>query len=132
MTDTLTAKRRSELMGRIRGKDTGPELALAKLMRALRVHHEPQDKDLPGRPDFTVYPVNGPRLAVFVHGCFWHGCPAHYKAPKSRAAAWVRKVAANRKRDVRARRELRRMGYDVSTIWEHDLPRKAKGRKLEA
>ena len=60
-------------------------------------------------------------LAVFAHGCFWHGCPAHFRAPKTRAEHWAAHIAKNRARDERVRRSLRRLGYRTSAVWEHYL-----------
>jgi DNA mismatch endonuclease (patch repair protein) len=71
-----------------------------------------------GRPDF-VFPAD--RLAVFVDGCFWHGCPKHYTRPANNRAFWERKLRANRARDRQVNRELKRLGWRVLRVWEHDL-----------
>ena len=71
-----------------------------------------------GRPDF-VFPAA--RLAVFVDGCFWHGCPKHYTKPANNRAFWRRKLEANRARDRRVNRELKRLGWRILRIWKHDL-----------
>ena len=71
-----------------------------------------------GRPDF-VFPAA--RLAVFVDGCFWHGCPKHYTKPANNRAFWRRKLEANRARDRRVNRELKRLGWRILRIWGHDL-----------
>lgn len=71
-----------------------------------------------GRPDF-VFPAE--RVAVFVDGCFWHGCPRHYTAPAGHAAFWRRKLDANRTRDRLVTRTLTRAGWKVFRIWEHAL-----------
>jgi len=71
-----------------------------------------------GRPDF-VFPAS--RVALFVDGCFWHGCPKHYTKPKNNRAFWKRKLDANHARDRQVNRELRRKGWRVLRIWEHDL-----------
>ncbi len=73
---------------------------------------------LPGRPDFVF---RAPRVCVFVDGCFWHACPEHGTMPKSNRAFWRRKLARNRERDGEVTRELRRRGWRVLRIWEHDL-----------
>jgi DNA mismatch endonuclease (patch repair protein) len=72
------------------------------------------------RPDFVFRQV---RLALFVDGCFWHGCPRHATKPKNNAAFWRAKLAANRRRDALVTRTLRRAGWRVVRIWEHALPR---------
>ena len=75
------------------------------------------------RPDF-VFPRL--RVAVFVDGCFWHGCPKHATQPKTNAAFWRDKIAANRARDRRVNHVLRALGWRVLRIWEHDLKRRAE------
>ncbi len=71
-----------------------------------------------GRPDF-VFPVG--RVAVFVDGCFWHGCPWHYTAPANHAAFWRKKFEANKRRDRLVTRTLKRLGWRVVRVWEHAL-----------
>jgi DNA mismatch endonuclease (patch repair protein) len=73
---------------------------------------------LPGTPDFA-FPKN--RVAVFVDGCFWHGCPRHASFPATRRDFWLKKFAANKARDRRVNRELRKRGWRVLRLWEHEL-----------
>lgn len=120
MADTLTPAARSALMARIRGDDLRPETALRAALRRARVYHRRNDARLPGTPD-VVLP--GPRLAVFCHGCWWHGCPRHYRAPKTRRAFWRRKLETNRRRDARARRALNRLGWRTMVVWECEVRR---------
>lgn len=72
--------------------------------------------DLPGRPDL-VLPRR--RIAIFVHGCFWHGCPKHGSIPRNNREWWQRKLEANKARDRRKARQLRRLGWRVLIVWEH-------------
>lgn len=122
--DTLTKAQRSALMSRIRGDSLGPETRLAAALAASGAGFNRNRKDLPGKPDFVLWP-DAPhgcgRAAVFVHGCFWHGCPEHYRTPKTRSAHWDGHVAKNRCRDERVRRQLRRLGYRTAVVWEHDV-----------
>ncbi len=78
------------------------------------------DFELPGTPDF-VFPAA--RVAIYVDGCFWHGCPRCYRRPHSSQAYWDQKVSLNRCRDARVNRAMRRLGWIVRHIWEHDLRR---------
>ena len=97
MSDVFTKAKRSEVMARIRGhgnRDT--ELALAKFFRAHRITGWRRNQSVFGKPDF-VFPRF--KLAVFVDGCFWHGCPKHATKPKNNAAFWRKKFAANKSRD---------------------------------
>lgn len=77
-----------------------------------------KQSDLPGSPDF-VYPRE--KVAVFVHGCFWHRCAIHGKIPKSHSAYWKRKFDRNKERDRLVRRELESMGWRVAEYWEHEV-----------
>ena len=79
------------------------------------------------RPDFVF---RRERLVVFVDGCFWHGCSAHYTRPKARRAFWDAKIAANRARDRRVDRALRASGWRVLHVWEHALKARELGRTL--
>ncbi len=115
--DVLTQAQRSHCMSRIRGRDTTPEIGLRRACRAVGLRYRIVSK-VPGKPDM-VFP--GQRVAVFVDGCFWHGCPAHYQAPVSRADFWRAKVVANQRRDERITEELRKCDWTVIRFWEHDL-----------
>lgn len=83
-------------------------------------------RGLPGTPDFVMA---GGRLAVFVHGCYWHSCPKHRRRlPKTNRAFWRAKFDANRRRDARARRALNRAGWRTAVVWEHEDPARAARR----
>ncbi|MDE0111068.1 MAG: DNA mismatch endonuclease Vsr [Albidovulum sp.] len=117
MTDIVDTQRRSELMAGIRGRDTAPEIAVRRIAHRMGLRFRVHRKDLPGRPDL-VFPKH--RLAVFVHGCFWHrheGC-RFASDPKSRVAFWKDKFAANVDRDARQQAVLRELGWSVLVIWE--------------
>jgi DNA mismatch endonuclease (patch repair protein) len=109
--------RTSALMSRIKGRDTTPERQLRAALRAAgltgyRLHY----KHVPGRPDVAFV---GLRVAVFMHGCFWHGCPhCERQAPKSNRTWWQAKLQANKARDARKARALRAAGWSVVTLWE--------------
>lgn len=115
-------------MSRIRGrgnKDT--ELALAKLLRAHRIIGWRRNQPVFGKPDFVFRKI---KLAVFVDGCFWHGCPTHATKPRNNAGFWRKKLAANKARDRLVSRTLRRDGWRVLRVWEHELARKNQARLL--
>jgi DNA mismatch endonuclease (patch repair protein) len=118
--DKLSKKRRSEIMGRIRGKDTVPELKVRSLIHKLGYRFRLHSKTLPGRPDL-VFP--GRRKVIFVHGCFWHahsGCPKG-KPPKSNLDFWLNKLEANKQRDAKAVENLESEGWQVLTVWQCQL-----------
>lgn len=112
-------------MRAIKGSGTGPERALLRACWRLGLRPRIGGDGLPGRPDLR-FPAA--RLAVFVHGDFWHGCPRHYRAPWSNRAFWRSKLEGNRRRDARVRRALNRAGWRVATVWEHEEPATAAGR----
>ena len=132
MTDIVDSRRRSELMAGIRTRDTVPELAVRRIAHRMGLRFRLHRKDLPGRPDL-VFPRH--RLAVFVHGCFWHrhdGCRYAY-IPKSRIAFWTEKFASNVARDTRQEVALRALGWRVLVIWECEARRKTEvERRLAA
>jgi DNA mismatch endonuclease, patch repair protein len=121
MADKLSPQRRSENMGRIRSRDTGPELAVRRLLRSLghtgyRLHR----KDIPGKPDIAFV---GRRKVIFVHGCFWHGhdCKHGMRQPKSNVEFWVRKIARNRARDAETTDRLNAGRWAHLTLWQCEL-----------
>lgn len=129
MPDIFTKAKRSATMSRIRGsgnKDT--ELRLIQIFRPSGITGWRRGSKLQGRPDF-VFPKL--KTAVFVDGCFWHGCPKHATWPKTRAAFWLAKITGNKARDRRVNRELRAKGWKVVRVWEHELRNKNLPRLLK-
>lgn len=115
--DTLSRAERSEVMARVRSKDTKPEVQVRRLVHSLGYRFRLHCTDLPGHPDIVF---RGIRKVIFVNGCFWHrhaGC-ALARLPKSRLDFWLPKLENNRKRDQRVRRALYRDGWKVMIIWE--------------
>ncbi len=110
--------KRSALMGRIGGKDTKPELILRRALWAAGLRYRLGVKPLGVRAD-VVFP--GPRVAVFVDGCFWHGCPDHYVRPRSRQDFWSKKLSSNVERDRRQTLTLEDAGWRVCRFWEHEI-----------
>lgn len=96
------------------------ELRLIQIMRRGEIVGWRRHLHLPGTPDFA-FPNQ--RVAIMVHGCFWHGCPTHYRRPAENSDYWSAKVDRNMVRDRRVRRQLRKLGWSVITFWEHDLSR---------
>lgn len=119
MADVFTKTKRSEVMSRIRGRgNKGTELALVQIFRAHRFTGWRRHQAVFGKPDF-IFPKL--RIAVFVDGCFWHGCPQHATMPQSNGEFWRKKLETNKKRDRLVGRTLRKAGWRVLRIWEHDL-----------
>jgi len=119
MADVFTKEVRSRVMSAIRSKgNKETELRLAKILQRAGLAGWRRHQLLPGRPDF-LFPKA--RLALFIDGCFWHGCPRHGQTPASNEAYWLPKLLANRTRDRRVDRELRALGWKVIRVWEHEL-----------
>jgi DNA mismatch endonuclease, patch repair protein len=117
--DPLTPTERSALMSRVRSKgNASTEKRVVNIMRRQKISGWRRHLKLPGTPDFVFSKV---RVALFIDGCFWHGCPRCHRQPRSNASYWSKKVARNKARDQRARRKLRNMGWSVLGIWEHAL-----------
>lgn len=115
----MTEAERSKRMSRVRGSgNASTELAVEEVLRANGIAGWTKHARLPGRPDFAF---DAERVLLFVDGCFWHACPRCGRLPKSRRAFWAAKIDANRRRDNRTRRRLRRDGYSVIRVWEHEV-----------
>jgi len=119
-TDVFAPAVRSAVMRRVKGRDTGPERTVRRALWALGARYRLNRKDLPGKPDIVLA---GRRLAIFVHGCFWHGhdCARGARTPKANRDYWTAKVARNRARDARVATDLAAAGWRVETIWECEL-----------
>ena len=130
-TDVYGPEKRSAVMRRVKGRDTTPEMIVRRALTRLGARYRLHRKDLPGKPDIVL---PGRRLALFVHGCFWHGhdCARGARVPKQNRDYWVGKVARNRARDARSREALEGLGWRVETIWECELKAtEALGSRLE-
>lgn len=109
-------------MERQRRRDTVPELALRQALHAAGYRYRVNLK-VPGSPRRTIdIAFTRARIAVFIDGCFWHGCPQHYTDPKTRQEFWKSKISGNRQRDLSTSRILSAQGWTVVRYWEHVLP----------
>jgi DNA mismatch endonuclease (patch repair protein) len=117
LTDVFTPEQRSAVMRRVKGRDTAPELKVRHLLWRLGARYRLHRKDLPGKPDIVL---SGRKLAIFVHGCFWHGhdCARGARVPKANRDYWLGKVAKNRARDAESRARLEAAGWRVLVVWE--------------
>jgi DNA mismatch endonuclease, patch repair protein len=119
-TDVYGPAKRSAVMRAVKGRGTSPELAVRRLVWSLGGRYRLNRADLPGKPDIVL---PGRRLAIFVHGCFWHGhdCARGARVPKANRDYWTAKVERNRARDAKAREALAAAGWRVETVWECEL-----------
>lgn len=120
MTDVYDAAKRSAVMRRVKGRNTTPEMKVRKALTRLGVRYRLHRKDLPGNPDIVM---PGRRLAIFIHGCFWHGhdCARGARVPKQNRDYWVGKVGRNVARDVKSIAALNEQGWRVEVVWECEL-----------
>ena len=120
MTDVYGPAKRSAVMRQVKGRDTGPERVVRQLVWRMGGRYRLNRADLPGKPDIVLA---GRKLAIFVHGCFWHGhdCARGARVPKANRDYWQAKIARNRARDASAKAELERRGWRVEQVWECEL-----------
>jgi len=118
MVDVFTKEKRSWVMSRIRGKETGPERRVEKLLRKMKIKFRKHYK-VAGSPDFVLLEK---KIAIFVDGDFWHGYD--YESKGNRLPEfWKEKIKMNIARDKNNNAKLKRLGWEVVRIWEHDLER---------
>ena len=115
MVDKFSKEKRSKIMSAIHSKDTKPELALRRALWAqglkYRIHYGKEKIDI-------AFPSR--KVAVFVDGCFWHGCPMHSHIPKSNRNYWIPKLDKNKERAILKNERLRNLGWKVLHFWEHE------------
>lgn len=118
--DVFSPEKRSQVMSRIRSKDTKPEKTVRSILHKLGFRFRINLKDLPGKPDIVLPKY---KTVIFVHGCFWHrheGCKYAY-TPKSNADFWNKKFSLNLQRDKDIQNKLEKRGWKVLTIWECEI-----------
>jgi DNA mismatch endonuclease (patch repair protein) len=120
LKDPFTPEERSAVMRAVRGKDTGPEMIVRRLVHSLGLRYRLHAKDLPGKPDLVF---RGRRKAIFVHGCFWHGhqCKRGNRTPVANREYWEKKIARNQERDKANQSRLAALGWQVRVIWTCQL-----------
>ena len=120
MTDVFTPEKRSSVMRQVKGKGTAPEVKVRRLLTAMGLRYRLHRRDLPGAPDIVMA---GRKLAIFVHGCFWHGhdCARGARVPKQNRDYWTAKVGRNRARDEASQAKLAAMGWTPVVVWECEL-----------
>lgn len=131
VVDTRTPEQRRRIMQSVKTKDTGPEVAVRKILFAMGYRYRLHGKDLPGKPDIVL---PGRRKAIFVHGCYWHGHECSKgKLAKSRADYWAPKIETNRARDARNLQDLQALGWKTLVVWQCELSETERlGRRLKA
>lgn len=127
--DTVNPKERSRIMARVKGQgNKSTELKLIKFFKEYNIKGWKRKYPLTGNPDFVLSKY---RLAIFVDGCFWHGCKDHCRIPESNRQYWVSKIDKNIKRDKKINKELKGKKWTVIRIWEHELKKGNHKEKLQ-
>ena len=127
MTDCFNKKKRSNIMSKIKCKDTKLEIRIRKALYANNIRYRKNSTKFLGKPDI----INKKRkFIIFVNSCFWHGCSIHYRVPKSNIEYWRNKIQGNIKRDKKVDRYYIKNGWKIFRIWEHDLKNKNSEYKI--
>lgn len=127
MTDIYSRKKRSDIMSKISGKETKPEILVRKFLFSKGLRYRKNDKKLPGSPDIVLPKY---KTAIFIHGCFWHG--HHCKAgtlPETRKEFWEKKINDTKIRDKKKNKSLKEMGWETITVWLCQIKTKSKREK---
>ena len=111
---------RSRTMRAVKSKNTGPEMAVRRLLHGLGYRYSLHKKDLPGKPDIVL---SARGVLIFVNGCFWHGhkCKRGNRQPRENASYWISKIARNKARDARNLRALQEENWQVLSVWECEV-----------
>jgi DNA mismatch endonuclease (patch repair protein) len=130
MADVFSRQKRSEIMSRVKGRGNQlTELRLIELFRRSGIVGWRRNAQVFGRPDF-IFPKL--RVAIFVDGCFWHGCPRHGSLPTTNKEFWEAKLSRNKRRDRLVVKELKKRGWRPLRVWQHELRRPGRLlRRLE-
>ena len=118
MSDNLSKENRSKVMASIKGKNTKPEVAIRKLLWKQGIRYRIHNKNIFGIPDISI---KDKMIAVFIDGCFWHGCGRCYKEPRTNSKFWRTKISDNKKRRKKVRKYLKNEGWNVLEFWEHEV-----------
>jgi DNA mismatch endonuclease (patch repair protein) len=105
-----------------RSRDTGPELAVRRLVHAMGMRYLVNARPLPTVRRTADLVFRGPRIAVFIDGCYWHGCPVHYRQPEAHSDYWRAKISRNRARDADTDALLTAAGWTPLRFWAHETP----------
>ncbi|PJA29542.1 MAG: very short patch repair endonuclease [candidate division Zixibacteria bacterium CG_4_9_14_3_um_filter_46_8] len=129
MVDTFSKTDRSRIMARVKSRNSkSTELRFISILKDKGITGWVRNYKLTGKPDFAFSRL---KIAIFIDGCFWHGCPNHCRMPSSNMDYWNNKIEKNKIRDKKIKKALRMKGWQVIRIWEHEIKSGKLGRKLD-
>jgi DNA mismatch endonuclease (patch repair protein) len=123
MTDVFTKTKRSEIMSKIRSVNTKPEISIKNFLRKSNASFEMHPNDILGKPDMVN---RKKKVAIFIDGCFWHGCKTCRTIPKDNRPFWKNKINYNRARRIKVKKLLKKEGWNVMEFWEHEVNKNPK------
>jgi len=129
MSDTVSKKKRSEIMSKVRSKDSKIEVDFRKAIWKAGFRYRKNPTKYFGKPDLVLKKY---KTVIFVDSCFWHGCKRHCRLPSTRKKYWIEKIERNKKRDKEVSRHYKKRGWKIFRIWEHELKRERGARTLKA
>lgn len=118
MADTVSKKKRSEIMSKVKSKDSKIEVDFRKAIWKKGFRYRKNPTKYFGKPDI-VLPKH--KTAIFIDSCFWHGCKRHCRLPSARKKYWTTKIERNKERDKKVNRHYRKMGWKIIRVWEHEI-----------
>ena len=122
MTDIFSKKKRSEVMSRVRAKETGLEIKFRKALWKEGFRYRKNVRKYFGTPDIVLKKY---KVVIFIDSCFWHGCKKHGTRPKTRKSFWKKKIERNIERDREVSKHYRKIGWRIIRIWEHEIKKDA-------
>ena len=121
MSDTVSKKKRSEIMSRIKSKDSKIEILFRKELWKQGFRYSKNSSKYFGKPDVVLLKH---KTVIFIDSCFWHGCKKHCRIPSVRKKYWTEKIKRNKKRDKEVSKHYKKQGWKIFRVWEHDLTKK--------
>jgi len=121
MTDTVSKKKRSEIMSKVKSKDSKIEVNFRKAIWKAGFRYRKNSTKYFGKPDMVLPKY---KTAIFIDSCFWHGCKRHCRLPAARKKYWTTKIERNKERDKEVNRYYKKIGWKVIRVWEHEIKKK--------
>jgi DNA mismatch endonuclease (patch repair protein) len=130
MTDTVSKKKRSEIMSKVKSKDSKIEVDFRKAIWKAGFRYRKNSAKYFGKPDMVL---SKHKTAIFIDSCFWHGCKRHCRLPAARKKYWTTKIERNKERDKEVNRHYKKIGWKVIRVWEHEIKKKTNAviRKIK-